>query len=221
MYLGQEHRILGDWFIFHFTENNGMAFGLQLGGDSGKLFLTSFRIIAVFGIFYYLLYQIKHKAKTGLIVCISLVLAGAIGNIIDSVFYGVWFNDNYNEYLDNGTLKWTKHAPYFYGRVVDMLYFPVLEGRYPDWFPFWGGESFLFFRPVFNIADTSISFGVFSIILFQKYLFPQETNTKDSVSELESDIDSEIEIDSTTVSNTESNLPPEEEDTISTPTEEV
>ena len=187
MYLGQEHKILGNWFILHFTENNGMAFGLQLGGDAGKLFLTSFRIIAVFGILYYLIYQIKQKAKTGLIVCISLVLAGAIGNIIDSVFYGVWFNDNYNEYLDDGTLKWTKHAPYFYGRVVDMLYFPILEGRYPDWFPIWGGESFLFFRPVFNIADTSISFGVFSIILLQKYLFPQIEKNNDLESGIQGD----------------------------------
>lgn len=173
MYLGQEHKILGDWFILHFTENNGMAFGLQFGGDFGKIALTSFRIIAVFGILYYLRYQIKLKASKGLIICISLVLAGAIGNIIDSVFYGVWFHDNYNEYLNDGTLKWKEHAPYLYGRVVDMLYFPIIEGRYPDWLPFWGGDVFMFFRPVFNLADASISIGVFSIILFQKRFFPQ------------------------------------------------
>lgn len=177
MYLGQEIHIMGNWFILHYTENNGMAFGLQLGGDGGKLFLTSFRIIAVIGILYYLIYQIKHQAKTGLIICISLVLAGAIGNIIDSVFYGVWFKDNYNEYLADGTLKWKDHAPYFFGRVVDMFYFPLIEGRYPDWFPFWGGESFLFFRPVFNLADASISVGVFSIVILQKWLFKPENDS--------------------------------------------
>ncbi len=174
MYLGQEIKMIGDWFILHYTENNGMAFGLELGGDAGKLFLTGFRILAVIGILYYLIYQIRHQAKTGLILCISLVLAGAIGNIIDSVFYGVWFNDHYNEYLPDGTLKWPGHAPLLFGRVVDMLYFPLIEGYYPNWVPSLGGEPFMFFRPVFNLADASISTGVFSILLFQKRLFPNE-----------------------------------------------
>lgn len=174
MYLGQEIKMIGNWFILHYTENNGMAFGLELGGDAGKLFLTGFRILAVFGILYYLIYQIRHQAKTGLIVCISLVLAGAIGNIIDSVFYGVWFNDHYNEYLADGTLKWKDHAPLLFGRVVDMLYFPLIEGHYPSWIPSLGGEPFMFFRPVFNLADASISTGVFSILIFQKRLFPSE-----------------------------------------------
>ncbi len=183
MYLGQEKFIFGKWFLLHFTENNGMAFGLELGGIKGKLFLTIFRIVAIFGILYYLLIQIKKEAKMGLVICISLVLAGAMGNIVDSVFYGVWFKDNYNDYLPDGNLRWADHAPYFYGRVVDMLYFPMIEGRYPNWFPIWGGESFLFFRPVFNIADASISTGVFSIILFQKKLFPKTGEVEDAANE--------------------------------------
>jgi signal peptidase II len=152
MFLGEEHHIFGNWFIIHFTENNGMAFGLELGGGWGKLALSLFRIFAVFGIAYVLHYIIKHKYHFGLIVCVSLIFAGAIGNIIDSVFYGVFFG--YEKLL--------------HGRVVDMFYFPIIEGHYPQWFPVWGGEEFIFFRPVFNLADASISVGVIIIFLFQK-----------------------------------------------------
>jgi len=154
--------MLGNWFFLHFTENNGMAFGVELGGIAGKLILTGFRLLAVFGIVWYLLKQINIKAHKGLIVCISLILAGAIGNIIDSVFYGVWFKD-YVEYPDEGK--------FFLGRVVDMLYFPVIETHYPSWFPFWAGQDLTFFRPIFNIADASISTGVITIIVFQKRFF--------------------------------------------------
>ncbi|MFM9945179.1 MAG: lipoprotein signal peptidase [Bacteroidia bacterium] len=162
MYLGQTKPMIGNWFYLHFTENNGMAFGVELGGITGKLILTVFRLLAVAGIIWYLLKQITAKAHSGLIVCISLILAGAIGNIIDSVFYGVWFTD-YVTYDDKGK--------FFLGRVVDMLYFPVIETRYPSWFPFWAGTDLTFFRPIFNIADASISTGVISIIVFQKRFF--------------------------------------------------
>jgi signal peptidase II len=162
MYLGQTKPMLGNWFYLHFTENNGMAFGVELGGITGKLILTVFRLLAVAGIIWYLSKQIRLQAHRGLIACISLILAGAIGNIIDSVFYGVWFTE-YVTYIDKGK--------YFLGRVVDMLYFPVIETHYPSWFPVWGGESLTFFRPIFNIADASISTGVIAIILFQKRFF--------------------------------------------------
>ncbi len=162
MYLGQTKPMLGSWFYLHFTENNGMAFGVELGGITGKLILTVFRLLAVAGIIWYLAKQIRLQAHRGLIACISLILAGAIGNIIDSVFYGVWFTD-YVTYLDKGK--------YFLGRVVDMLYFPVVETTYPSWFPVWGGENLTFFRPIFNIADASISTGVIAIIVFQKSFF--------------------------------------------------
>jgi len=170
MVLGQEYRIIGDWFIIHFIENNGMAFGMEIAGKFGKILLTIFRIIAIIGIGFYLKYLIREKANTGLIICISLVFAGALGNIIDSIFYGMIFNESYFKTAtlfppDGG------YSSLLHGRVVDMFYFPVIKSRFPDWFPFWGSESFVFFRPVFNIADASITTGVISILVFQRKLF--------------------------------------------------
>lgn len=165
MYLGETKKMFGNWFFLHFTENNGMAFGLEIGGKSGKLILTAFRLIAVSGIVWYLFKQVGKKAHTGFIICITLILAGAIGNIIDSLFYGVWYKD---------FVTYDERGQYLLGRVVDMLYFPIIETHYPAWFPFWGGQSFTFFRPVFNISDASISTGVISIIIFQKKFFEHE-----------------------------------------------
>jgi len=158
MYLGQEFKILGDAFIIHFTENNGMAFGLEFGGEFGKLFLSLFRIVAVAGIGYGLLYLIQKKYHRGLILNVALIFSGALGNIIDSVFYGKIYD----------------YAGWFHGRVVDMFYFPIIEGVFPNWVPVWGGEDFVFFRPVFNIADTAISVGVIIILIFQKRYFKEE-----------------------------------------------
>lgn len=158
MFLGQEFKIIGNWFIIHFTENNGMAFGLEFGGEFGKLALSLFRIAAVGGIGYGLHYLIKHKYHRGLILNVALIFAGALGNIIDSVLYGVIYG----------------YASLFHGRVVDMFYFPILQGNFPSWVPVWGGEDFIFFRPVFNIADAAISVGVVIILLFQKTYFKEE-----------------------------------------------
>jgi signal peptidase II len=159
MHVGEEINVAGNWFIIHFTENNGMAFGLEFEGMYGKLLLTLFRIVAVFGIIWYLRRLIKTYGHPGLILSVACILAGAAGNIIDSVFYGVWFD----------------YAPLLHGRVVDMLYFPVIETHYPDWFPVesWRGQDFVFFRPVFNIADTAISIGVITILIFQKSFFKE------------------------------------------------
>lgn len=172
MFLGQEFHIAGDWFIIHFTENNGMAFGLEFGGSFGKLFLSVFRIALVTGIGWYLWHLVKTKATTGAIVCFSLIFAGAIGNIIDSAFYGLLFSDS-----SMGIAKMFPaeggYAGFLHGRVVDMLYFPLFSGVFPSWVPVWGGEPFLFFRPVFNIADSSISVGVMMLLVFQKKFFPQ------------------------------------------------
>ena len=159
--LGEELNVAGNWFILHFTENNGMAFGIELAGAYGKLMLTLFRILVVGGIVWYLFTLIREKAHSGLITSVMLVVAGALGNIIDSVFYGVWF----------------EYAGYFHGRVVDMFYFPIIEGHFPQWFPLWGGEDFIFFRPVFNLADTYISAGVISIFVFQKRFFSNLTDS--------------------------------------------
>jgi signal peptidase II len=158
MFLGQEFKIFGNWFIIHFTENNGMAFGLEFGGEFGKLALSLFRVVAVAGIGYGLHHLIKHKYHRGLILNVALIFAGALGNIIDSVFYGSIY----------------KYAGLFHGRVVDMLYFPLINGTFPSWIPVWGNEPFEFFRPVFNLADAAISIGVISILFFQKTYFKDE-----------------------------------------------
>ncbi|MCC8424798.1 lipoprotein signal peptidase [Mucilaginibacter sp. UR6-11] len=158
MYQGEEIKFLGDRGMLHYTENNGMAFGMELGGDWGKLALTLFRIVAVIAIAYGIVYLIKHKYHRGLIMNGALILAGAVGNIIDSTFYGIVYH----------------YAPLFHGRVVDMFYFPLISGNFPKWVPVWGGEDFIFFRPVFNLADASISIGVILILIFQKHYFKQE-----------------------------------------------
>lgn len=174
--LGGEIPVLGNWFALHFVENNGMAFGLEFEGTTGKLILTLFRIIAVGAIGYYLYKQIKNNAGIGLIISLSLVVAGAFGNIIDSVFYGLIFTDStYNQvavmFHESGG-----YAPILFGKVVDMFHFRLLEGVYPSWMPFVGGEDFLFFRPVFNMADSAITSGVVLLILFQKKFFYSKKN---------------------------------------------
>jgi signal peptidase II len=174
MSLGQEFNIIGDWFIIHFTENEGMAFGLAFGGEFGKLALSIFRIIAIIVIAVYLRNLIKTKAHPGLIISISLILAGAIGNVLDSAFYGLIFS--HSSYHTAATLfpEGGGYGTFLHGKVVDMLYFPIIKSYYPEWFPFWGGMDFIFFRPVFNIADSAITVGVFILIFFQKKFFDKK-----------------------------------------------
>lgn len=166
MFPGEEFRIF-NWFLIHFTENNGMAFGFEFGGKTGKAFLSIFRIVASLGIGWYLLSQIKKNAHPGIITCFSLIFAGAVGNIIDSTFYGLIFSDDMNN-LSKFMPPEGGYAPLLHGRVVDMLYFPIVNSQFPTWFPFFGGEPFQFFRPIFNIADSAITSGVLLFILFQK-----------------------------------------------------
>lgn len=161
-FLGEEISVLGDWFKIHFTENYGMAFGMEFGGKMGKLLLTGFRLIAVAFIGWYIFDLIKKNNHSVYIASWSLILAGALGNIIDSVFYGVWFN----------------YAPWFHGRVVDMFYFPIIQTTIPENWPFWAGQDFEFFRPVFNVADAAISIGFVVILIGQKVFFKQTDSTQ-------------------------------------------
>ncbi len=184
MAIGDEFSVFGNWFYIHFVENNGMAFGAELTflGKYGKIFLSVFRIAAVVAIGWYMVKLIKKDLPMGFIACISLIFAGAIGNIIDSAFYGLIFSDSYGQvaslFPDGGG-----YASFLHGRVVDMFYFPIIEGRYPDWIPFLGGGDFLFFRPVFNIADSSITIGIFAIILFYRRLFSQLEKSQEQAKE--------------------------------------
>jgi signal peptidase II len=171
MSLGDEFVVFKDWFILHFVENNGMAFGFEFAGEYGKMFLSIFRILAVVAIGWYLFKLAKQKEfPFGFIVSISLIFAGAIGNIIDSLFYGLIFQDSYGQvsaiFPEGGG-----YAGFLHGKVVDMFYFPLINGRYPEWLPFLGGNQFIFFRPVFNIADSAITVGIFSILIFYRKYF--------------------------------------------------
>jgi len=173
MYLSQEFPVLGNWFYIHFTENKGMAFGMEFGGDWGKLALSLFRIFAVCGIGYYLFKVLPKDAHKGLKVSVALIFAGAIGNILDSVFYGVVFNDSFNQ-IASFMPEEGGYAPFLYGWVVDMFWFPLMEGNFPEWMPIWGGEHCMFFRPGFNIADAAISVGIGAVFVFNKQFFPKE-----------------------------------------------
>lgn len=165
----QQIPFLGNWGILHFIENNGMAFGMSLPGSWGKILLTTFRMVAVGGIIYYMRQLISIKAHTGLILTLAMVMAGALGNIIDSVFYGIIFNESTPYQVATLFPEGGGYAPLFQGKVVDMFYFPMLKGNYPDWFR--DGSSFIFFRPVFNIADSSITVAVAIILFNQKRFF--------------------------------------------------
>ena len=172
MALGESIHFLGlDCFQIHFTENPGMAFGIEFGGVNGKLILSLFRIFVVSFIAYFLYNLIQKKASNLLLACISLIFAGAVGNILDSVFYGVLFSDSGNFHAPRIAEFMPQAGGYaapLYGKVVDMLYFPLFSGTWPNWMPFVGGNYFQFFQPVFNIADSAISLGVFMAILFYR-----------------------------------------------------
>jgi signal peptidase II len=173
MSIGESITIFRNWFFIKFIENPGMAFGLDIPGKWGKPVLTVFRIIAVIAIGWYLRELVIKKVTTGLILCVALIFAGAMGNIIDSVFYGIIFNESTYFSIAQLFPKEGGYGALLHGRVVDMLYFPVIKGSYPSWFPIYAGQDFVFFRPIFNIADSSISVGIISILLFQKRFFKE------------------------------------------------
>ena len=175
--LGEEV-VVFDWFRIHFTENNGMAMGFEFGGKAGKLFLTIFRIVAVGVIIYWLRNTVIRKVHNAVVIGISLILSGAVGNIIDSVFYGVIFDDPSHNVATLFSDK--PYGEIFYGKVVDMFYFPIWEGNLPNWLPFVGGDSYTFFQYIFNPADSYITIGVILLFIFSKQAFPaDEKETKE------------------------------------------
>lgn len=189
MYLHEEVNVIGEWFKLHYLLNPGMAFGIRWNSEFGKIALTVFRIAAMIGIGYYLYNMAKKNAHTTFLFSMSLILGGAVGNVIDSTFYGV--------FLENQPLG--SLSPWFHGQVIDMLFFPLFDFYWPEWVPFLGGDYFLFFSPVFNIADSSIFIGVTTILIFQKKFFKEsksesetnasETETKEDKNRLLSDSD--------------------------------
>ena len=174
MSLGQEFHVF-DWFRIHFVENNGMAYGMELGGRLGKIALSLFRVVAVFFIGRYIYKLIKKDEVTkGLVICLTLILAGAIGNIIDSMFYGLCFSASYfgtvAQYMGFGN----GYESFLHGKVVDMLYFALINTYLPDSMPIVGGKHFVFFRPVFNVADSAVTVGVASLLLFYRGFFDKK-----------------------------------------------
>ena len=172
MTLGESISVIGNWFRIYFIENNGMAFGMQFGGMAGKLLLTLFRLVLAGFIIYYLKKLLKRKeTPAGVLIGIALILIGAMGNIFDSIFYGVIFSESTFTSVAEIFPSGGGYAPLFFGKVVDMLYFPIIDTTLPGWIPFKGGENFIFFRPIFNIADSCITIGVIYLLLFQRRFF--------------------------------------------------
>lgn len=191
MELGEQIRVAGEWFYISFIENYGMAFGMELGGSWGKTILTSSRLVIVTVMIVFLFRQLKtHKVHDGIMTAFSLIIAGAIGNIIDSVFYGLVFDKGtiyessipgFLQYAGLSTFSTDGYAPLMHGCVVDMFYFPIIESSFPDWLPVWGGDHFIFFSPVFNVADASITCGVVIFLIFRKqFTTLHETKTPSS-----------------------------------------
>ena len=173
--IGEEIPLIGDWCLLHFVENEGMAFGMSFGGHIGKIMLSLFRLLASAAICYYLVHLIRHNMRTSLLISISLIFVGAVGNLIDSCFYGLIFNESFYEVAtlfppEGG------YAPFLYGKVVDMFYFPLIDSQWPTWMPWLGGQRLVFFNAIFNVADAAITVGVVWLIIDQLFIANKTKN---------------------------------------------
>jgi len=175
--IGEVYRFF-DWCRITFTENPGMAWGLEFGGDYGKLALSLFRVVAVLAGAFYIKKIVNEEEHKGFIICVSLILAGALGNILDSAFYGLLFGESTEYNIAQFMPQEGGYTGFLKGHVVDMFYFPIYEGNFPEWLPIWGGEHFEFFNAIFNFADMAISFGVGIILVFQTYFFKPKSSYK-------------------------------------------
>ncbi len=185
-FIGEEHLLLGAWARLHFVENEGMAWGLKFGGDFGKIILTLFRLVAVIWGSFLIKGFIEKKYHKGFIVCAALIYAGAVGNLIDSLFYGMIFEQSvpFTTQVAVFLPSTGGYASFLHGKVVDMFYFPIVrDAHFPNWLPIWGGEEFEFFRPVFNFADAAISTGVICLFVFQGKFFADNPENQEALSE--------------------------------------
>ena len=193
--IGHVTDVMGlSWFKLYFIENKGMAWGWEFGGDWGKMLLTLFRLAAVIFGTWYLGRIVKQNYSRGFIICAALIYAGALGNLIDSMFYGMIFEES--SYTQTAHI-FPQHgyAGFLHGRVVDMLYFPIIRNaHFPSWFPFWGGQEFEFFSPIFNIADASISVGVITLLVFQKRFFKKYHKEEHPVVETSAEVSDKVQV---------------------------
>lgn len=192
--IGEVTRVFGqDWFRLHFIENPGMAWGWEIGGGWGKMLLTLFRLAAVLFGTWYLARIVKQGYSKGFIICASLIYAGALGNLIDSMFYGLIFEESTSSHIAQ-IFPPKGYAGFLHGHVVDMLYFPMVKAHYPSWFPFIGGDEFEFFSPIFNIADASISVGVITLFVFQKRFLKKHTKETRPAAETSAQVSDKMQV---------------------------
>lgn len=179
MVIGESIHVFGDWFQILFIENKGMAFGMQFGGDIGKMLLSIFRVVLVIAIFFYIRKLLKREGTPiGVLFGLSAIMCGALGNIIDSLFYGMIFSESTFTEVAQLFPEGGGYSKFLFGKVVDMLYFPIIDTTLPEWFPIWGGKDILFFRPIFNIADSCITCGAIYLAIFQWKFFSAKDNSK-------------------------------------------